>query len=64
MAKTLRNIIFTSTARPTHSYMKYLYKYPQRAAYPSRQPNEKPTITARGTDMEYELLDTGIFDTQ
>jgi len=44
---------------PTHSYMKYLYKYPQ-AAYPyedvirtNRQRNRN--------DMEYELLDTGVF---
>src|SRR5215470_11371499 len=45
---------------PTHSYMKYLYKYPQ---------NEYPYLnliqTNRGrskTDPEYELLDTGIFN--
>jgi hypothetical protein len=44
---------------PTHSYMKYLYKYPQ-AAYPyedlikvNGQRNRK--------EMEYELLDTGVF---
>jgi hypothetical protein len=45
---------------PTHSYMKYLYKYPQ---------NEFPYLnliqTNRSrskTDPEYELLDTGIFN--
>jgi hypothetical protein len=45
---------------PTHSYMKYLYKYPQ-AEYPyarlvdeNRQRNKH--------DREYELVDTGIFD--
>jgi hypothetical protein len=45
---------------PTHSYMKYLYKYPQKA-YPyddlvagNRRRNRN--------DLEYELLDTGVFD--
>src|SRR5246500_5794515 len=45
---------------PTHSYMKYLYKYPQRA-YPYW--DLVKTNRERSTDaMEYELLDTGIFD--
>jgi hypothetical protein len=44
---------------PTHSYMKYLYKYPQHA-YPYEdlvRTNRRRTRT----DYEYELLDTGIF---
>jgi hypothetical protein len=45
---------------PTHSYMKYLYKYPQNA-YPYSELIE--TNRRRGrNDPEYELLDTGIFD--
>jgi hypothetical protein len=45
---------------PTHSYMKYLYKYPQ-GQYPYVDLVE--TNRRRGRrDMEYELLDTGIFD--
>ena len=45
---------------PTHSYMKYLYKYPQ-SEYPYRQLVEENQN--RGfADPEYELLDTGIFD--
>lgn len=45
---------------PTHSYMKYLYKYPQ-SAYPYA--DLVRTNQARGkTDLEYELLDTGLFD--
>ncbi len=45
---------------PTHSYMKYLYKYPQNA-YPYGDLVE--TNRRRGgSDLEYELLDTGIFD--
>ena len=44
---------------PTHSYMKALYKYPQRA-YPYA---DLVAESARRTkaDPEYELLDTGIF---
>ncbi|HUO33544.1 MAG TPA: hypothetical protein VMU43_00990 [Candidatus Acidoferrum sp.] len=45
---------------PTHSYMKYLYKYPQQA-FPYDDlvaTNKKRTRH----DFEYELLDTGIFD--
>lgn len=44
---------------PTHSYMKYLYKYPQ-AAYPYVDLIEKNRSRGRN-DMEYELIDTGVF---
>src|SRR5262249_14934278 len=45
---------------PTHAYMKYLYKYPQ-AAYPYLDLVE--TNRNRGREaMEYELLDTGVFE--
>ncbi|MEG9434033.1 MGH1-like glycoside hydrolase domain-containing protein [Terriglobus sp. ADX1] len=47
-------------ATPTHSYCKALYKYPQRA-FPYQQLREENK--RRGyNDLEYELLDTGIFD--
>ncbi len=45
---------------PTHSYMRELYKYPQRAF-----PYEDLIATNRGrnkSEWEYELLDTGAFD--
>ena len=45
---------------PTHSYMKYLYKYPQ-AQYPYEQLLEENRRRTK-LDMEYELVDTGIFD--
>jgi hypothetical protein len=45
---------------PTHSYMKYLYKYPH-AAYPYEQLLEENRRRGKN-DMEYELIDTGIFD--
>jgi hypothetical protein len=45
---------------PTHSYMRYLYKYPQDA-FPYADLVE--TSRRRGRqDHEYELIDTGIFD--
>jgi len=45
---------------PTHSYMKYLYKYPQ-APYPYDDLVETNRKRTR-QEMEYELLDTGVFD--
>ena len=45
---------------PTHSYMKYLYKYPQ-AKFPYEQ-LLKENRARCGKGFEYELLDTGIFD--
>ena len=56
----LKEYYFYVDSTPSHSYMKYLYKYPQ-APYPYRQlidENRKRT----GTGPEFELLDTGIFD--
>jgi len=55
----VKEYYFYLDSTPTHSYMKYLYKYPQ-AAYPY----EDLVETNRGrtrNDMEYELLDTGVF---
>ena len=45
---------------PTHSYMKMLYKYPQQE-FPYQRLKEENK--KRGyKDLEYELLDTGIFE--
>jgi hypothetical protein len=44
---------------PTHSYMKYLYKYPQ-AAFPYAALVEENSRRGRG-QPEYELLDTSVF---
>ena len=44
---------------PTHSYMKALYKYPQRA-YPYADLVDENRRRGHG-DPEYELADTGIF---
>jgi mannosylglycerate hydrolase MGH1-like protein len=45
---------------PSHAYMKYLYKYPQRA-FPYNDLVETNRRRNR-SQPEYELLDTGIFD--
>ncbi len=45
---------------PTHSYMKALYKYPQEAFPYDELVAENAMRSLQ--DMEYELLDTGIFD--
>src|SRR5258708_3634455 len=45
---------------PTHAYMKYLYKYPQREYPYEWLVNE--SRNRGGRDREFELLDTGIFD--
>ncbi len=56
----VKEYYFYLDSTPTHSYMKYLYKYPQ-GIYPYSDLLE--TNRKRGrSDFEYELLDTGIFD--
>jgi hypothetical protein len=56
----VKEYYFYLDSTPTHSYMKYLYKYPQ-AAYPYSDLVE--TNRRRGREeREYELLDTGIFN--
>lgn len=45
---------------PTHSYMKYLYKYPQEEFPYEKLREENRKRSAR--EPEYELIDTGIFD--
>ena len=56
----VKEYYFYLDSTPTHSYMKYLYKYPQ-AAYPYGDLIE--TNRRRGRqEMEYELIETGVFD--
>jgi hypothetical protein len=56
----LKEYYYYIDSTPTHSYMKYLYKYPQ-AEYPYAD-----LIAENGRrsklEPEYELIDTGIFD--
>ena len=56
----VKECYFYLDSTPTHSYMKYLYKYPQ-AAFPYTQLVEENR--RRGKNQpEFELLDTGVFD--
>ena len=56
----VKEYYFYLDSTPTHSYMKYLYKYPQ-GAFPYGDLIETNKRRNRG-DMEYELLDTAIFN--
>src|SRR3954452_22931731 len=56
----VKEYYFYLDSTPTHSYMRYLYKYPH-ACYPYellRDENQR----RGGSGLEFELLDTGIFD--
>ena len=56
----VKEYYFYLDSTPTHSYMKYLYKYPQ---LPFPYDDLISGNRRRGRwDMEYELLDTGIFN--
>ena len=56
----VKEYYFYLDSTPTHSYMRYLYKYPQ-AAYPYDEIVRVNRERSR-TEPEYELLDTGVFD--
>jgi Mannosylglycerate hydrolase MGH1-like glycoside hydrolase domain len=56
----VKEYYFYLDSTPTHSYLKYLYKYPQ-AAYPY----DELVLANRGRsrqEFEYELINTGVFD--
>ena len=56
----VKEYYFYLDSTPTHSYMKYLYKYPQ-AAFPYGDLVETNRRRSRD-EFEYELLDTGVFN--
>src|ERR1700756_5552843 len=56
----VKEYYFYLDSTPTHSYMKYLYKYPQQE-FPYRNLVEANRKRSK-EEFEYELLDTGIFD--
>jgi hypothetical protein len=56
----VKEYYFYLDSTPTHSYMKYLYKYPQ-SAFPYANLVETSRSRSRN-EFEYELLDTGVFD--
>lgn len=56
----VKELYYYLDSTPTHSYMKALYKYPQRS-FPYSQLVEEND--RRGLhDLEFDLVDTGIFD--
>jgi hypothetical protein len=56
----VKEYYFYLDSTPTHSYMKYLYKYPQ-AAFPYADLVATNRKRSRA-EPEYELLHTGVFD--
>ncbi len=58
----VKEYYFYVDSSPTHSYMKAVYKYPQRA-YPYQQLIDENRKRSNH-DREYELLDTGVFNDQ
>jgi hypothetical protein len=56
----VKEYYFYLDSTPTHSYMKYLYKYPQ-AVFPYAELAHENRRRGRAAP-EYELLDTGVFD--
>src|SRR4029077_17594214 len=56
----VKEYYFYLDSTPTHSYMKYLYKYPQ-AEFPYAKLVEENRRRSR-RDLEYELINTGVFD--
>ncbi len=56
----VKEYYFYLDSTPTHSYMKFLYKYPQ-AAFPYADLVQENRRRGR-SEPEYELLDTGVFD--
>jgi hypothetical protein len=57
----VKEYYFYLDSTPTHSYMKYLYKYPQAPFPYSKLIEENGRRRGQG-QPEYELIDTGIFD--
>jgi hypothetical protein len=56
----VKEYYFYLDATPTHSYLKYLYKYPQ-AAYPYDDLVRTNRARSRA-EPEYELIDSGVFN--
>src|SRR4249919_1573115 len=56
----VKEYYFYLDSTPTHSYMKYLYKYPQQA-FPYEQLVAENRRRGRG-QPEFELSETGVFD--
>ena len=56
----VKELYYNLDNTPTHSYMKYLYKYPQHA-FPYHDLEQKNRKRGK-QDEEYEIVDTGVFN--
>jgi hypothetical protein len=56
----VKELYYHLDATPSHSYLKFLYKYPQ-GPFPYKKLLEEGRNRTQ-QDLEYELIDTGIFD--
>src|SRR5262245_57349719 len=56
----VKELYFYLDSTPSHSFMRWLYKYPH-AAFPYSELVEENRRRGRGAP-EYELIDTGVFD--
>ena len=56
----VKEYYFYLDSTPTHSYMKYLYKYPQ-SEFPYARLIEENRVRGK-LESEFELIDTGVFD--
>ncbi|MCC5937885.1 MAG: glucosidase [Lunatimonas sp.] len=56
----VKELYYYLDSTPTHSYMKMLYKYPQQA-FPYQKLLDENHRRGK-KDLEYELIDTGVFD--
>ncbi|KAL2001078.1 hypothetical protein VTN02DRAFT_2245 [Thermoascus thermophilus] len=58
--ESIKEVHFHLDNTPTHSYMKYLYKYPQKK-FPYKDLIDENARRGK-EDREYQILDTGVFD--
>ncbi len=58
----VKELYYYLDATPTHSYLKMLYKYPQRAFPYAQLVEENARRKGDPRQPEFELLDTGVFD--
>lgn len=56
----VKEVYYHLDATPTHSYMRFLYRYPQRE-FPYELLEAENKKRSR-TEPEYEIVDTGVFD--
>jgi hypothetical protein len=58
--ESIKEVHFHVDNTPTHSYMKFLYKYPQKK-FPYQELIDENAKRSR-LEKEYQILDTGIFE--